>query len=101
MGKSTRQIRRNKTKLAEKELSQKVEMFDKLPDTCISCEKQFDKKNKEMVQNWFVVIKEKQKLVNLYCPPCWEKAQDILKDLRSRLEKKVEKANTGVEKNNN
>ena len=57
MGKSTRQIRRNKTKLAEKELSQKVEMFDKLPDTCISCEKQFEKKNKEMVQNWFVVIK--------------------------------------------
>lgn len=99
MGSTTRKIRRNKAKEAEKELSQKVGMFDRMPDVCTSCTAPFDKKDREMVQSWFVVVKEKEKKVNLYCPPCWEKAQNILEDFRKRLEDKMGE-NEGNEKDN-
>ena len=32
------------------ELESKVALFSKLPDECLTCQKAFDKKNKEMVQ---------------------------------------------------
>ena len=99
MGNTTRKLRRNKAKEAEKELSQKVGMFDRMPDSCISCEASFDKKDREMVQSWFVVVKEKEKKVNLYCPPCWAEAQNILEDFRKRLEDKMSETE-GDEKDN-
>ena len=55
---------------AEKEMTQKIGMFDKLPDACSACEKTFDKKDKSMVQSWSVVVREKEEIVRLYCPIC-------------------------------
>ena len=72
---SKRSIARRKKKLAEKELKEKVNMFSRLPDECGACLKSFDKKDREMVNTWTVVVKEQQKKVNLYCPDCWGKAQ--------------------------
>ena len=93
MGKHTRQISRNKSKQkeknAEKDLSEKVKMFDRLPNECGSCEKPFDKKNKKLVSSWFVVVKEKEQRVNLYCPPCWNQAQDILTEFRKKVEQSL------------
>ena len=88
MGRTTRKMWKNKRKQAEEDLSQKVGMFDKLPDECTSCQGHFDKKDREMVSSWYVIVKEEEARVNLYCPPCWEAAQKVLEAFRKKLEER-------------
>ena len=87
-----RKLHRDKAKKAkkqaEKEMAVKVALFDKLPDKCLTCEKPFDKKNKEMARTWNVVVREEEKAVRLYCPTCWKKAIEILEDFKKHLEEK-------------
>ncbi len=90
MGKFSKKIKRDRTKQAEKDLSQKVNMFDRLPDSCTACSKPFDKLDREMVMSWNVVVKDQDKQVNLYCPPCWDKANEILEDFKNRLMEKMQ-----------
>ena len=85
MGRTTKKIRKNKRKEAEKEMAKKVNMFDRLPDKCMTCEKDFDKTDKEMVSSWYVIVREEEKRVNLYCPPCWAQALEIVNDFRERV----------------
>jgi len=80
MGGMKRKIERKKIKNAEKEMKQKMNMFDKIGDSCLNCEKEFDKTNRSMVESWRVVVRESEKKVNLYCPECWEFAQKIVKE---------------------
>ena len=61
------------------EMEQKLGLFDKIPDNCLTCNKDFDKKNKEMVMNWNVVVREREGKVRLYCPTCWDKAIEFTK----------------------
>ena len=70
-----------KEKQAEKELQQKVGMFDKLPDACDACKKTFDKKDKSMVQSWNVVVREAEGAVRLYCPECWNAARKAIEEV--------------------
>jgi len=70
---------------AEKEMSQKIGMFDKLPDCCNACEKTFDKKDKDMVYSWSVVVKEKEEVVRLYCPTCWDTAKRVVEEYKSQM----------------
>ena len=58
---------------------QKLGLFDKIPKHCLTCNKDFDKKNKEMVMSWNVVVREKEGKVRLYCPTCWDKAIEFTK----------------------
>jgi len=67
-------------KQAQKELSKKLNMFDRLPDECSACLEPFDKKDREMVTTWNVVVKSQQNLVRLYCPSCWKKAIDVVEE---------------------
>ncbi len=85
MGKSSRRLRRNSEKQADNDLAQKVNMFDHIPDECTACEKPFDKLNREMVMSWNVIVREQEKKVNLYCPPCWDKANEILEDFKNKI----------------
>jgi len=94
MSSETRKFRRkgaakNKKK-AEQEMATKVALFGKLPDYCLTCEEPFDKMNKEQVTSWSVVVNQGQEEVRLYCPNCWEKAQEIIKDFKKHLEEKYE-----------
>ena len=77
----SRKIRRKKEKQIKKDLdkdmSEKLNMFDALPEECLTCESPFDKKDKEMVSSWRVVVNEER--VRLYCPDCWEMAQNVIK----------------------
>jgi|TARA_R110000824_G_scaffold17084_1_gene69858 DNA repair exonuclease SbcCD ATPase subunit len=73
-----RRIRKMKKKQADRELKEKMNMFSQLEDSCLVCEKPFDKKNKEMVQSWYVVVRKEQNRVNLYCPECWGEARSIV-----------------------
>ena len=40
--------------------------------------------------SWSVVVRQEEEKVNLYCPDCWGKAQEIINDFRKRLENKKE-----------
>ena len=64
----------------EKDLKQKLNMFDRIPDHCLTCNLPFDKKDKEQVKSWFVVVKNTEQTVNLYCPDCWSKATKLVEE---------------------
>ena len=61
------------------DVEQKLGLFDKIPKNCLTCNKEFDKKNKEMVMSWNVVVREQKGIVRLYCPTCWDKAIEFTK----------------------
>jgi hypothetical protein len=83
-----RKIKRKKLKQAEKELATKVSLFGLLGDQCLVCAKPFDKKNKEQVMSWSVVVKNEKNEVNLYCDVCWDKAANIVDDFKKRVEER-------------
>ncbi len=60
------------------DLADKMGIYTKLPEFCLMCEKEFDKRNKEMLATWNVVVREQQKTVRLYCPDCWDAAQRVV-----------------------
>jgi len=80
---ASRKLRRKKKKIAEKDLQEKLLMFDRIPDECSACTEPFDKQDKEMVSTWNVVIRKKEKIVRLYCPECWGKAVNLIKEVES------------------
>ena len=53
-------IKNKNNKKFERELSDKINLFDKAPDHCLTCNKEFDKTNKEMVTSWYVVVRNKE-----------------------------------------
>ena len=78
-----REQRRAAAKAAKKdenkELSEKIFLFEQMPDECSACIKPFDKTDKEMVKLWNVVVREKENIVRLYCPDCGQKAIEVIK----------------------
>tara|TARA_B100000963_G_scaffold314175_1_gene292568 strand:- start:502 stop:774 length:273 start_codon:yes stop_codon:yes gene_type:complete len=80
-----RKIKRNKAKQFKKDIKVTLGLFDKIPNQCLTCHAPYDKNNKEHVKSWNVVVRERQKQVNLYCPTCWNKAKDMLKQLEGNL----------------
>ncbi len=71
---------------ASKDLSEKIFLFNKLPESCSACQKEFDKTNKEMVQSWNVVVR--QEVVRLFCPECINTTKESLKALGVENENK-------------
>ena len=61
---------------ATDKLANQVALFSKLPDTCLACSKEFDKKDKEMIETWKVVVR--QNTVRLFCPDCITKTQEAI-----------------------
>lgn len=74
-----------KFKQKQKDIKEKIGLFDKLPSSCLLCLDPFDRMNKEQVQSWFVVVRQER--VGLYCPSCWNEAQKIIKDLKEKQNK--------------
>jgi len=82
-----RKIKKKSTltkKQAEKDLKEKLNMFDKLPEECTACDAPFDKKNRDMLNSWNVVVRTRESVVRLYCPPCWEHAVSVLESLTEK-----------------
>ena len=46
----------------------------------IKGEEKFDKKDKKMLKTWNVVVRKKEKTVNIYCPSCWNMAIQAVKE---------------------
>ena len=80
-----RKIKKMKEKQADKDVKEKVNLFSKLEDCCLVCEKPFEKQSKEMVKSWYVVVRENQKKVNLYCPECWTRASSMVNKLKEEI----------------
>ena len=70
------------------DLEDKVALFGKLPDECLTCLKPYNKKDKEMAMTWSVVVHGEEEVVRLYCPECWNKAKKITEDFAKHLEEK-------------
>jgi hypothetical protein len=49
-----------------------------------TCNKPFDKQDKQMVMDWNVVMREEEKIVRLYCPECWSKAKKFIEELEEK-----------------
>jgi len=92
MSGANRKIRRNKMKKKIKEIkgdiAQKISLFDKLGDECLVCARLFNKRSREDITTWSVIVRHKEGVVNLYCPECWQKAQDLLKEINKDLGEK-------------
>ena len=74
--KQRRTLTKHTDSTATEDLSEKIFQFSKLPDMCTACQKSFDKKDKDMVQSWSVVVK--QEAVSLFCPCCIAKTKTAL-----------------------
>jgi len=72
------------------ELATKVAMFGKLPEECTACTAAYNKNDKEMATTWNVVIREQddENPVRLYCPTCWNTAQEVITNFLQTMEEK-------------
>jgi len=69
---------KKESKKLEKKIASQIAQFGQLPNKCLTCEKNFDKKNKEQAMTWRVVVHEES--VRLYCDDCWDNACNVLED---------------------
>ena len=76
-----------KAKKSGSDIETKMALFGHLPDKCVVCIEPFDKNDRDMVMSWNVVVREKEGKVNLYCPSCWQKGIDLVKELQDGLNK--------------
>jgi len=63
---------------SERNLSEKIFMFEQIPDACTTCAESFDKTDKSMAFSWRVVVREEKQQVRLFCPACLKKAQEVV-----------------------
>ena len=80
MNRAQRRAQKKKLSKDEQKLSDKIFLFNQLPDKCNVCEKTFDKQDKAMVQSWSVVVKSKKEKVSLFCPECIEKTKTFIEE---------------------
>ena len=65
-------------------MAEKMFQFSKLPEKCSACEAAFDKRDREMVQSWKVLVR--QEVVRLFCPECIELAKEAIGNVRENTE---------------
>lgn len=80
MGSLKRAMKRRKDKREMKDFKQKVGLFLRLGDECMTCLAPFDKTNEEHVKSFYVVVNKNRDQPSLYCPECWGKAKSIIDD---------------------
>jgi hypothetical protein len=88
-----RKIKRQADKEAQKEFEAKVGLFNQIGDACLVCAKPFDKKDKEMVMSWYVVVRQEEEVVNLYCPECWGRSLSLIENIKEDLSERAKKQN--------
>jgi len=81
-----RRIKKAKKRQAETDYKEKANMFSKLEDCCLVCEKAFDRNNKDVVKSWYVVVRKEQSKVNLYCPECWDRANVLVNKIKEEID---------------
>ena len=74
--KQRRAIKKHVGQDAQEKMADQVALFGRLPEMCNICQKEFDKKDRDMVNSWSVVVK--QEVVRLFCPECINKAKEVI-----------------------
>ena len=85
--KHSKKLKRAKKKKKEKKiseeqhrrLSKQMNMFDRLPDTCSACKKEFPK-TRQAHATWKVVVRTEKQQVRLFCPQCQELANKLMEE---------------------
>jgi hypothetical protein len=80
MNRKQRRQMAKKLSPSERNLSEKIFMFEQIPDACTTCAASFDKTDKSMVFSWRVVVRKEKQQVTLFCPACLGKAQKVIED---------------------
>ncbi len=79
--KQRRAMEKEARRLGNDDLADKTKLMMSMPEACSACRKDFDKKDKEQVATWSVVVREEKSVVRLYCPECWGMAKDFAKSV--------------------
>ena len=66
------------TQRVENKMKKQMGMFDRLPQTCSTCKKDFPK-TREAHMTWRVTVRNKEQQVRLFCPDCLNKAKELVK----------------------
>tara|TARA_Y100001963_G_scaffold150955_1_gene232970 strand:+ start:158 stop:445 length:288 start_codon:yes stop_codon:yes gene_type:complete len=67
------------TQRVENKMKKQMGMFDRLPQTCSTCKKDFPK-TREAHMTWRVVVRAEEQQVRLFCPECQEKAKKLMEN---------------------
>jgi Zn finger protein HypA/HybF involved in hydrogenase expression len=76
MNRKQRRAIKNTSSPAEKKMAEQVAQFGKMPEQCSACQKEFDKKDRSMIESWNVVVR--QEVVRLFCPDCINKTKEVI-----------------------
>mgnify|MGYP003110710504 CR=1 FL=1 len=71
--------KRRKKKDPTQLMADKVKLFGEMPSECNVCQKNFDKKDKNMSLTWRVV--QRKEVVRLFCPECIQKTQEVINEI--------------------
>tara|TARA_B100000131_G_scaffold69323_1_gene65617 strand:+ start:104 stop:382 length:279 start_codon:yes stop_codon:yes gene_type:complete len=82
--KQRRALSRATSSDASDRIAEKMTQFSKMPSSCSACTETFDKKDKDMVKSWKVVVR--QEVVRLFCPTCIKKTQEVLNENKSSID---------------
>ena len=63
----------------EQKIRKQMNMFDRLPESCDTCEAKFPK-TREAHMTWRVVVRNEEKQVRLFCPACLDKASKVVEE---------------------
>ena len=80
MNRAQRRAQKKKMSKGEQKLADKIFQFNKLPDSCNTCKKAFDKQDKTMVQSWSVVVRDAKGSISLFCPQCIDKTKTFMEE---------------------
>ena len=71
--KVAKRFKKNMPDILAEAMKAKMESYSKIPDSCIACDKPFDKKDREQVFSWTLQVYEEEEIYNLFCPECHRK----------------------------
>ena len=82
MNRKQRRVAERKRKKGDPQqlMADQAHLFGKLPTECSACKNSFDKRNRDMVFSWKVVVKEET--VRIFCPDCLNKTKEIIDERR-------------------
>ena len=64
---------------SQDKMKKQMNMFDRMPSKCSTCDKEFPK-TREAHMSWRVVVKTEKEKVWLFCPECQEKTKKELEN---------------------
>jgi hypothetical protein len=63
----------------DKKITNRMNMFDRLPKVCNTCDEVFPK-TREAHMSWKVVVRNEEQQVRLFCPACLDKASKLVEE---------------------